>query len=132
MARGLAQRGAQIILLTHFPASDPFLVEYIDDLRTDTANELIYAEQVDLSDLHSIRVFATKWVDNAPPRRLDMLILCASTITPPFTRQAETTANGVEASWGVNFLANFHLLSILSPAVRAQPPDRDVRVIMGT
>jgi hypothetical protein len=32
----------------------------------------------------------------------------------------------------VNYLANFHLLSILSPAIRAQPPDRDVRVIFTT
>lgn len=29
----------------------------------------------------------------------------------------------------VNYLANFHLLSILSPAIRNQPPDRDVRVL---
>lgn len=32
----------------------------------------------------------------------------------------------------VNYLANFHLLSILSPALRAQPGDRDVRVIFAT
>lgn len=32
----------------------------------------------------------------------------------------------------VNYLANFHLLSILSPAIRAQPPDRDVRILFGT
>lgn len=32
----------------------------------------------------------------------------------------------------VNYLANFHLLSILSPAIRAQPPDRDVRIILTT
>jgi len=32
----------------------------------------------------------------------------------------------------VNYLANFHLLSILSPAIRAQPPDRDVRIIFTT
>jgi hypothetical protein len=32
----------------------------------------------------------------------------------------------------VNYLANFHLLSILSPAIRTQPPDRDVRIIFAT
>lgn len=32
----------------------------------------------------------------------------------------------------VNYLCNFHLLSILSPAIRAQPPDRDVRIILTT
>ncbi|KAI9679269.1 MAG: hypothetical protein M1817_005288 [Caeruleum heppii] len=132
VARELAQRGAQIVLLTAHPPSDPFLVDYIDDLRAQSNNELIYAEQVDLASLHSIRQFATKWIDNAPPRRLDMLVLCATTMTPPFKNTAEKTEDGIEAMWGVNCLANFHLLSILSPALRAQPPDREVRVIIAT
>ncbi|KAI9857871.1 MAG: hypothetical protein M1813_007986 [Trichoglossum hirsutum] len=132
VAQALASRGAQIVLLTHHAPSDPFLVDFIMDLRAQTNNEMIYAEQVDLSSLHSIRLFATKWIDNAPPRRLDMLILCAATMTPPFKKERDETEDGVEVNWGVNYLANFHLLSILSPALRAQPPDRDVRVIMTT
>lgn len=107
-------------------------MDFVEDLRSQTANELVYAEQVDLSSLHSIRLFATKWIDNAPPRRLDMIILCANSIIPPFSKKPSLTVDGVEPSWAVNYLANFHLLSILSPAIRAQPPDRDVRVIMGT
>lgn len=131
VTHALAQRGAQIILLTHHAPSDAFLVDYIDDLRSSTNNELIYAEQVDLASLHSIRQFATKWIDNAPPRRLDMIILCANTLTPRWGT-AQVTQEGLEANWGINYLANFHLLSILSPAIRAQPPDRDVRVIFAT
>lgn len=131
VARALATRGAQIVLLTQQPLSDPFLVDYIMDLRTQTNNELITAEHVDLSSLHSIRLFATKWVDNAPPRRLDMVILCANTRTPS-GGSATTTEDGLESTWGLNYLANFHLLSILSPALRVQPPDRDVRIIIGT
>lgn len=131
VVKELATRGAQIILLTHHTPSDPFLVDYIEDLRTVTNNELIYAEQVDLSSLHSIRVFATKWVDNAPPRRLDMIILCANIMTP-FFGKGQTTMDGLEAEWAVNYLSTFHLLSILSPAIRAQPPDRDVRIIFST
>ncbi|KAJ9138887.1 NAD(P)-binding protein [Pleurostoma richardsiae] len=127
----LARRGAQIILLTRLPPSDPFLVEYIDDLRDRTDNHLIYAEQVDLASLYSIRQFATKWIDNAPPRRLDMIILCASTLTPPGKPRTETP-EGVDTTFMVNYLANFHLLGILSPALRAQPFDRDVRVIFTT
>jgi NAD(P)-dependent dehydrogenase (short-subunit alcohol dehydrogenase family) len=100
------------------------------DLRTATNNELITAEHVDLSSLHSIRVFATKWVDNAPPRRLDMIILCANSMTPP-GGNVESTEDGLESNWGINYMSNFHLLSILSPALRAQPPDRDVRVVFG-
>ena len=113
------------------PASDPFIVEYIEDLRERTNNQLIYAEQVDLSSTLSIRKFATKWVDNAPPRRLDMIILCAATLTPPGKKRI-MTEEGVEETWMVNYLSNFHLLSILSPAIRAQPPDRDVRIILTT
>ncbi|KAK4450117.1 putative retinol dehydrogenase [Podospora aff. communis PSN243] len=127
----LAKRGAQLVLLTRQPPSDPFLVDYIDDLRAQTGNRLIYAEQMDLNDLHSVRQFATKWVDNSPPRRLDMIVLCAATMTPPGGKRTETP-EGIETTWMVNFLANFHLLGILSPAIRAQPFDRDVRIILPT
>ncbi|KAF1994594.1 NAD(P)-binding protein [Amniculicola lignicola CBS 123094] len=135
VAKQLAQRGAQLVLLTQHPLSDPFLVDYIMDLRTQANNELITAEHVDLANLHSIRKFATKWVDNAPPRRLDMIILCADVRMPPgggVGGKLGRTKDGLERSWGVNYLANWHLLSILSPAIRVQPPDRDVRVIVGT
>jgi NAD(P)-dependent dehydrogenase (short-subunit alcohol dehydrogenase family) len=127
----LASRGAQIILLTQQPASDAFVADHIEDLRAATSNELIYAEQVDLGSLYSIRRFATKWVDNAPPRRLDTIILCAATMQPRFATQT-VTEDGLEPCWGINYLANYHLLSILSPALRAQPPDRDVRIVMAT
>ncbi|KAL2070403.1 hypothetical protein VTL71DRAFT_13429 [Oculimacula yallundae] len=130
-ALSLAQRGAQIILLVHQSPKDIFLIDYIDDLREKSGNEMIYAEQVDLSSLYSIRQFATKWIDNAPPRRLDMIILCAATLTPP-GKSRILTEEGLEETWAVNYLANFHLLSILSPAIRAQPPDRDVRIIFAT
>ena len=131
MAQGLATRGAQVILLTHHTLSDPFLVDYLEDLRVSTSNELIHAERVDLSSLHSIRTFATKWVDNAPPRRIDMIILCADTLTPRFGLSVVTN-DQLEPVWGINYLANFHLLSILKPAITAQPPDRDVRIIFST
>lgn len=127
----LAARGAQLVLLTQVPSSDPFLVEFIEDIRDRTGNHLVYAEQVDLSNLYSIRKFATKWVDNAPPRRLDMIVLCASTVTPPGGKRT-VTEDGIEEMWMVNYLANFHLLSILSPALKAQPFDRDVRVVIAT
>ncbi|KAI8624546.1 hypothetical protein F5Y19DRAFT_480567 [Xylariaceae sp. FL1651] len=127
----LAQRGAQIVLLTRQPPSDPFLADHIGELREQTKNQMIYAEQVDLSSLHSIRKFATKWIDNAPPRRLDMIILCANTIAPPGQKRIETD-EGIEEMWMTNYLANFHLLGILSPALRAQPFDRDVRIIIPT
>ena len=131
MAYALASRGAQLVLLTQYPLSDPFLAQYIEDLRDRTSNELITAEQVDLSSLYSIRKFSTKWTDNLPPRRLDALILLASTQSPKGS-DVTVSEEGVESMFQVNYLANFHLLSLLSPALRAQPSDRDVRVIIGT
>ncbi|KAF3361361.1 hypothetical protein VdG1_00699 [Verticillium dahliae VDG1] len=94
----LAKRGAQVVLLTHAPVSDPFLVEYINDVREQTKNHMVYAEQVDLSSLHSIRQFATKWIDNAPPRRLDMILLCAATFTPA-GQPRQVTDEGIEQTW---------------------------------
>ncbi|KAK8079763.1 hypothetical protein PG997_007581 [Apiospora hydei] len=117
VTRGLAERGAQIVLLTRLPPSDTFLADYIGELRKKTGNEMIYAEQVDLTDLYSVRKFATKWVDNAPPRRLDQIILCAATLTPP-------VASGRSR--------NKALRRHGCPALRAQPIDRDVRVIIPT
>lgn len=131
VAYELALRGAQVVLLTRTPASDSFVVEHVEDLRARTGNRMVYAEQVDLADLHSVRRFATRWIDNAPPRRLDMIVLCAATMVPPGSPRIETP-EGVEVTWMVNFLANFHLLGILSPAIRAQPFDRDVRIVVPT
>lgn len=130
-ALSLAQRGAQLVLLVHQSPKDLFLLDFIDDMRERSGNEMIYAEQVDLSSLYSVRQFATKWIDNAPPRRLDGIILCAATLTPP-GKPRVVTDEGLEETWMVNYLATFHLLSILSPAIRAQPPDRDVRIIFTT
>jgi NAD(P)-dependent dehydrogenase (short-subunit alcohol dehydrogenase family) len=130
VAHSLAARGAQLVLLTRHPLSDPFLVDYIEDMRASTKNELITAEQVDLADLLSIRRFATQWIDNAPPRRLDMIILCADEMTPLGGNMARSK-DSAELMTAVNYLGNFHLISILSPALRAQPADRDVRVIAG-
>jgi NAD(P)-dependent dehydrogenase (short-subunit alcohol dehydrogenase family) len=126
----LAQRGAQVILLTQSPATDAFLADYVEDLRARTNNQLIYAEQLDMASLHSVRKFATKWIDNAPPRRLDMIISCAATLTPAGMKRA--AIEDVDSTLMINYLANFHLLGILSPAIRAQPIDRDVRIIMTT
>ena len=103
-ALGLAMQGAQLVLLTSSPPTDPFLVEYIQDLRAKTNNQMIYAEQVDLTSFHSIRKFATKWIDNAPPRRLDMVYLGAAVLTPPGGKRRESE-EGIEETWMVNFFA---------------------------
>ncbi|GMM50195.1 putative oxidoreductase [Starmerella bacillaris] len=127
-AKELAALGAQIVFLVR-NVHDGWLIEYINDLREATNNQLIYAEEVDLTDLYSVRKFATKWIDNLPPRRLDMIICCAS-VSQPISMPRQTTKDELEPQFQVNYLGHFLLLDILAPAIRAQPPDREVRIIL--
>lgn len=128
LALELATKGAQIILLVR-STEDLWTVDYVEDLRETSNNHLIYAEQCDLADLHLVRKFATKWLDNQPPRRLDGVICCAAESTPIGVAR-QFTIDGVERQMGINYLAHFHLLTLLGPSLRVQPPDRDVRVIL--
>ncbi|CCG83700.1 protein of unknown function [Taphrina deformans PYCC 5710] len=130
VASDLAGRGAQLILLVR-SVSDGWTQDYVTQLREESNNELIYAEECDLEDLSSVRKFATKWIDNTPARRLDQVILCAGVAQPMYAPR-RTTGDGVEIHFGLNYLANYSLLNILSPALRAQPSERDVRVIVAT
>ncbi|KAI3404339.2 hypothetical protein KGF56_002859 [Candida oxycetoniae] len=126
----LATKGAQIILLTR-KTRDLWLAEYIEDMRDRTSNPLIYAEECDLNSLYSVRQFVTKWLDNVPPRRLDGVICCAAESIPR-NSQRQITIDGVERQIGVNYLAHYHLLTLLQPSLQVQPPDRDVRVLIAT
>lgn len=130
LAYELASKGAQIILLSK-STKDSWLVEFIDDLREKTDNFMIYAEECDLSSLYSVRKFATKWLDNQPPRRLDGVICCAADAIP-FGKKRQATQDGVERQIGINYLGHYHLLALLGPCLRSQPPDRDVRIAIAT
>lgn len=130
LAYELARKGAQIILLVR-STEDSWLVDYVEDLREKTDNFLIYAEQCDLNSLHSVRQFATKWLDNQPPRRLDGVICCAAESIPK-GKPRQVTVDGVEKQMGINYLSHYHLLTLLGPSLRVQPPDRDVRVVIAT
>ena len=128
LAYELATKGAQIILLVR-SIEDSWTVEYVDDLRERTNNFMIYAEECDLASLYSVRKFATRWLDNQPPRRLDGVICCAAE-TLPLGKGKQLTVDGVERQIGINYLGHYHLLTLLSPSLRVQPPDRDVRVLI--
>lgn len=130
VAYDLAQRGAQIVLLCRLTL-DLWTVDFVEDLREKTGNFMVYAEQCDLASLHSVRMFATQWLDNQPPRRLDGVICCAADCIPR-GRARQATVDGVERHLGVNYLAHAHLLTLLKPLLHVQPPDRDVRVVLVT
>lgn len=130
VASDLAQRGAQLVLLVR--EMTPWVIEYIEDLRESSKNALIYAEACDLQSMYSVRKFATKWLDNQPPRRLDMVVCCAGLALPPGHVRDATPLEGVEPQYAVNYLAHYHLLTLLTPALKIQPPDRDVRIVLTT
>ncbi|SSD61219.1 uncharacterized protein SCODWIG_02980 [Saccharomycodes ludwigii] len=131
VATELASRGAQLILLTR--RIDEWSEEFLEDLRKRTDNELIYWEQCDMSNLYSVRKFATKWLDNSPPRRLDGIILMHGDAEPWFnSKTRKSSVDGLEIQISTNFAGSFHLLDILQPAFRSQPPDREVRIIVTT
>lgn len=126
----LATKGAQIIMLVR-STEDAWVVDYIEEMRESTNNGMIYAEECDLASLHSIRLFATKWLDNQPPRRLDGVLCCAAE-SIPIGKAKQVTKEGIERQLGINYFAHFHLLTLLGPSLRVQPPDRDVRVLLAT
>lgn len=127
ISRELVQKGAQLILLVR--ENTTYAAEFINDLREATGNELIYMETCDLNDLHSVRKFATKWLDNQPPRRLDTIICCAAVATPPAVER-KYSRDGIEEMLQVNYLGHYHLLTLLEPALKVQPADRDVRIVL--
>lgn len=124
----LANKGAQLILLCR-STDDPWTVDFVDNLREITNNELIYAEKCDLRSLHLVRTFATTFLDNQPPRRLDGVICCAADCIPRGSPR-QLSVDGVEQQMAVNYLAHYHLLTLLKPLLHVQPPDRDVRIVL--
>lgn len=137
LAKELASKGAQLVLLSsqigeHADNSAKvWMTDYVNDLREVTGNELIYSEYCDLSSLHSIRKFATKWLDNSPARRLDGVI-CLANESIPMGKLRTNSIDGVERQMAINYLGHYHLLTLLEPALRAQPADRDVRVLISS
>lgn len=126
----LAANGAQIVLLVR-NTKDEWLVDHIENLREKHGNQLIYAEECDLALLHLVRLFASSWLNSRVPRRLDGIIMCAGE-SLPMGKPREFTEDGVERQIGVNFLGPAHLLELMAPALRSQPADRRVRVLVAT
>lgn len=135
LVRELAERGAQLVLLSSQLSGGNsgrvWVTDYAEDLRTATSNPLIYVEDCDLSSLYSVRKFATKWLDSKTPRRLDGVI-CLAGESKPWGSTREVSIDGVEQQMAINFLGHYHLLTLLVPCLKAQPSDRDVRVLVST
>lgn len=129
VVRELATRGAQVVLLVRL--NDQWVVDYVEDVRNACNNFMVYAEECDLASLHLVRKFATTWLDNKPPRRLDGVV-CLAGDASPLGGERDASVDGLERQTAVNFAGHYHLLTLLRPALTVQPPDRDVRVVLAT
>ncbi|CAB4253890.1 similar to Saccharomyces cerevisiae YNL181W Putative oxidoreductase [Maudiozyma barnettii] len=131
----MAKLGAQLIFLTR--SVDEWSTDWVEDMRDATGNELLYMEQCDMADLYQIRQFATRWLNNSPPRRLDGVIIMSGDMEPigipHFSKPVrQSSVDGLERQIAVNYAGVFHLMDLLQPSFKAQPPDRDVRIIIST
>lgn len=70
-------------------------------------------EQVDLSSLQSVKSFAARMQSRG--EQIDLLINNAGIMSPP---KRETTAEGYELQFGVNYLSHFALTAGLLPLLR--------------
>ncbi|MEZ4219810.1 MAG: SDR family oxidoreductase [Polyangiaceae bacterium] len=116
-ARGLAQRGATVILACRNADKAAAAVQ---DIRSSTGRSDLSAETLDLASMASIDAFARRIRDKYT--RLDVLVNNAG-IWPT---QRQTTADGLEATFGVNHVGTHMLTLRLLPLLEASAPSRVV------
>lgn len=116
-ARALARKGARVILACRSRERGTAAVERIAAEQPAGSVELSI---LDLSDLSSVRSFASKFVEAS--ETLDLLINNAGVMFPP---QGQT-ADGFELQIGVNFLGHFALTGLLLETLERTPGSRVV------
>ncbi|KDN52070.1 hypothetical protein K437DRAFT_254624 [Tilletiaria anomala UBC 951] len=144
----LAARGAQIIALTPSLAS-PRTLQLVQLLRDSTRNELIYAEQCDVLDPHSVTYFAETWNkgltdarktnplgssgSGAGPAeqvglRLDAIIFLPLDETAYSAGEGLQRINGFELAHA-EVAARYHFVQSMLSSLLLLPPDRDIRIV---
>lgn len=92
-------------------------------VNAELGRQAIRAAHLDLSDLTSVRAFASAWGD----RPLNLLINNAGIMAGPLER----TVDGFEMNMGVNHLGHFLLTQLLLPNLERGAPARVVLVSSG-
>jgi NAD(P)-dependent dehydrogenase (short-subunit alcohol dehydrogenase family) len=118
-ARGLAERGAEVVLLVRDRARGEALREAI---ARATGNDAVRLVLADLSRQAEVRRAAAEIAAAHP--RVDVLVNNAAVYT---ARRGET-ADGIETQWAVNHLAPFLLTTLLLEPLRAAGRARVVTV----
>src|SRR5262245_29363075 len=109
-ARALARKGARVVLACR---NLDKATQAAGRLSLESPLAKVEAQQLDLSDLDSVRAFCSATL--ATTSRLDILVNNAGVMVPPFSR----TAQGFELQFGTNHLGHFALTGLLLPLLRA-------------
>jgi dehydrogenase/reductase SDR family protein 12 len=121
-AEGLAHLGATVYMLVRNEAKGQRVRE---GLIRRTDNENVRLEITDLSNLTSVREFATRFL--AGEHRLDVLVNNAGVLLS----EREISVDGFELSFATNLLGPFLLTGLLIPLLKASAPSRIVNVSSG-
>mgnify|MGYP002629248192 CR=1 FL=1 len=116
-ARGLAQRGATVVLACRDRAKAQAAAE---DIRASTGNQAVEVLDLDLASLASVRAAADRFL--AQHDRLDVLVNNAGLI---LSGRSETV-DGFETQLGVNHLGHFLLTNLLLDVLTRRAPARVV------
>ncbi|WP_437780798.1 SDR family oxidoreductase [Sorangium sp. So ce1097] len=116
-ARGLAQRGAAVVLACRDTEKGEAARE---DIARTTGNEDVRVMALDLASKASIRSFGESF--RAARERLDVLVNNAGV----WQRSRSTTRDGLEATFGVNHVGTWLLTQELLPLLKQSAPSRIV------
>ncbi len=114
-----ARQGATVVVVARDPTKGETAMRNIRRVTGDGTVELLLA---DLASLESIRDLARSF--RRRHDRLDVLVHTAAI----FTRQRETTPDGLERMFATNYLGPFLLTNLLRPALQAGSPSRVIVV----
>lgn len=112
---------ALLILTARAESKVTGIQEKIKSVKPDVKTRFLH---MDLSDLSAVRKAAEELHD-VP--HIDHLVCVAGVMFPPYSK----TKDGFESQLGVNYLANFVLVKLLLPKVRAAGPSSSI-VIMAS
>jgi NAD(P)-dependent dehydrogenase (short-subunit alcohol dehydrogenase family) len=113
VATDLAAKGATLLLHGRNPAKGSGVLATI---RETTGNDRLRYYNADLSSLAEVEALAASVIEDN--RRLDVLINNAGVGAGPDPRRRETSADGFELRFAVNYLAHFLLSRRLLPLLR--------------
>ena len=117
-AKALAAAGAEVIIAARNPQRGE---QAIASIREDAPGANVRFEALDLGDLASVHALGNRLAVSLP--RLDGLINNAGIMEPP---QRDTTPDGFETQFAINYLGHFALTADLLPLLRKSGAPRVV------